>query len=177
MRDHENIQHRRQEKHDRRYQPEEQECDVRRVPAVSGHGELFERGLLRQPFAEVEVLHDLGDELLRCLTQRDLFGLGEALALALSNPLAFARNRLHALFQSPGCQQRHDQGVGSRACGDGGEQHRHEARVMELGDQKINHAAPSEIEVDHSLHHEDADRHPDHAANEHQLAGRMSPQQ
>ena len=147
------------------------------MPAISGHGELFERGLLRQPFAEVEVHHHLGDELLRCLTQCDLFGLGEALALALPDPLAFARDRLHALLQSPGCKQRHDQRVGGRACGDGGEQHRHKARVVELGDQKFNHAAPSEIEVDHFLHHEDAHGHPHCGANEHQLTGRMSPQQ
>src|SRR5258708_37127817 len=81
-------------------QSEEQECDVRRVPAISGHGELFERGLLGQPFSEVEVVHHPGDDLLRCLTQRGPFGLGETLALALPDPLAFARHRLHALCQS-----------------------------------------------------------------------------
>src|ERR1700709_134567 len=36
---------------------------------------------------------------------------------------------------------------------------------------------PSEVEVDHFFHHEDADRHPDRAADQHQLTGRMGPQQ
>src|ERR1700687_130533 len=43
--------------------------------------------------------------------------------------------------------------------------------------RKSNITAPSEVEVDHSLHYEDAGRHPDQAADEHQLTGRMRPQQ
>src|ERR1019366_3703827 len=38
-------------------------------------------------------------------------------------------------------------------------------------------AAPSEVEVDHFLHHEDADGHPERAADQHQLTGRVDPQQ
>src|SRR6202011_277099 len=46
-----------------------------------------------------------------------------------------------------------------------------------LSTRKSIMAAPSEVEVDHSLHYEDADGHPDHAANQHQLTGRVGPQQ
>ena len=61
------------------------------------------------------------------LAQRNLFGLGEAFALALSDPLALARDRLHALLQTFAREQRHDQRIGRRAHGDGREQHGHEA--------------------------------------------------
>src|SRR5689334_18891670 len=37
--------------------------------------------------------------------------------------------------------------------------------------------APSEVEIDHFLHHHDADRHPDDAADQHELAYRVDPQQ
>ncbi len=160
VRDHEHIQHRPDEEQDRRHQPEEQERDVRRVPAIAGHDQLFARGFLGQPFAEVEVLHHLGDQLLRRLAQRHLFGPGETLALALADPLAFAGDRLHALGQTFAGKQRHDQRIGGRAHGDSGEQHGHEPRVVELVDQELNHAAPSEVEIDHFLHHDDADGHP-----------------
>src|SRR5215831_11026727 len=45
-----------------------------------------------------------------------------------------------------------------------------------LSRRKSNMPAPSEVEIDHFFHHHDADRHPDHAANQQKLAGRMSPQ-
>ena len=172
LRDHEHIEHRADEHHDRCHRAEEQEGDVGRLAAIAGHDQLVARGFLRQPFGQVEVFHHLGDELLRRLAQRYLFGLGEPVALALPDPLAFAGDRLHALGEAFAGEQRHDQRVGGRARRDGGEQHGHEPCVVELGDQEINHAAPSEVEVDHFLHHEDADRHPGDAADQHQLAGR-----
>src|SRR3974390_46813 len=46
-----------------------------------------------------------------------------------------------------------------------------------LSTRKLIIAAPSEIEIDHLLHHHDADRHPDQAGDQHQLTGRMGPQQ
>src|SRR5712692_279926 len=177
MRDHEDIQHRADEKHDRSNQPEEQECDVRRMPAIAGHDKLLARGLLRQPFPKVEVFHHLGDELLRGLPQRYLFVLGETFALPLPDPLAFAGDGLHALGQSFAGEQRHHQRVRGSAHGNSGEHHGNEPCVVDLLDQKTKHAAPSEVEVDHSLHYENADGHPDHAANQHQLTGRMGPQQ
>ena len=164
VRDHENVQHRRKEHDDGRHQPEKQEGDVRRVPAIAGHGELVARGLLGQPFPEIEIIHHLGYELLRRLAQRDLLGLVQTLALALPDPLAFACHRLHALGEAFAGEQRHHQRIGGRARGDRSEQHGHEMSVVKLVDQEFNHAAPSEVEVDHSLHYEDADGHPDHAA-------------
>src|SRR5450755_2762088 len=43
--------------------------------------------------------------------------------------------------------------------------------------RKLNMLPPSEVEVDHSLHYENADGHPDRAAKQHQLTGWMGPQQ
>jgi len=43
-----------QRKHDGRDQPEEQECDVGRLPAIAGHGELLACGLLRQPLPRLK---------------------------------------------------------------------------------------------------------------------------
>ena len=157
--------------------PEEQEGDVGRLAAIAGLHQLVARGFLGQPFSEIEVFHDPGYELLRRLAQRYLLGPVHAVALALPDPLALARDRLHALGETFAGEHRHHQRVGRRAGRDGGEQHRHEVRVVDLVDQKINHAAPSEVEIDHFLHHEDAHGHPHRAAGQHQLAGRMGPQQ
>ena len=170
VRDQEDIEGRADEQHDRRHQAEEQEGDVGRVPAIAGQRQLFERGFLRQIFGQVEIFHDLGDELLRRLPQRHLLGLVEALALALADPFALARHRLHPLVQALAGEERHDQRIGGRAHRDRGEQHGHEVRVVELGGDEIEHDAPSEVEVDHFFHHHDADRHPAGAADQHQLA-------
>src|SRR6202048_1554797 len=62
-------------------------------------------------------------------------------------PPAFVRHRLHALVEALAGEKRNDQGVGGCACRDRGQQHGHEMWVVELGDQEINHAAPSEVEV------------------------------
>src|SRR5689334_9690206 len=43
--------------------------------------------------------------------------------------------------------------------------------------RKSNMPHPSEVEIDHFLHHHDADRHPDDAADQHELTGGMGPQQ
>jgi hypothetical protein len=134
VRDQEHVHDRAQEKQRRRHQPEEQEGDVRRLPAIAGHDELFARGFLGQPFSKIEVFHHPGDQLLRGLAQRHLFGRGETIAFALPDPLALARDRLHALFQLFARKQRHDQRIRRRAHGDGGEQHGHEPRVVELVD-------------------------------------------
>ena len=65
-------------------------------------------------FAEVEIFHDLGNELLRVCRSDTFSDLGEALALALPEPLALAGDRLHALVQPFAGEQRHDQGIGGR---------------------------------------------------------------
>ena len=176
MRDHKHVQHRGNEKHDRRYRPEEQERDIGRLAAITCLGQLVARGFLRQPFSEVEVLHHLGDDLFRRLPQRHFFGLVETLALPRPDPLTLAGDRLHAFGQPFAREQRHDQRIGRGADRDSGKQHGHEMGIVNLFDQKTNHAAPLEVEVDHFFHDEDAYRHPDHAADQHQLAGRMRPQ-
>ena len=99
MRDHEHIQHRCNEKHDRRDRPEEQEGDIGRLAAITGLGQLVARRFLRQPFSEVEILHDLGDELFRRLPQRHFFGLIETFALPCPDPLTLAGDRFHAFGQ------------------------------------------------------------------------------
>jgi hypothetical protein len=119
VRDHEHVEDRAGEQHDRRHQPEEQEGDVRRVAAIARHGQLVAGGLLGQPFAEIEVFHHPRDQLLRCLPQRDLLALVQAIALTLPDTLALAGDRLHALGEAFAGEQRHHQRIGRRAGGDG----------------------------------------------------------
>ena len=177
VRDHEHVEGCAEKQHDRRHRAGEQERDIGRVAAIAGHDQLVARGFLRQPFGQVEVFHHLGDDLLRGLAQRHLLRFVEAVALALPEPFALAGDRLHALGKAFAGKQRHDQRVSGRARRDGGEQHGHEPCVVELGDDKLNHAAPSEVEVDHFLHHQDADRHPADAAEQHELSDVMGPKQ
>jgi len=134
MRDHEDIEHGAHQHHDRCHRAGKQEGDVGRVSAIAGHDELFDRGFLGKPFGEVEVVHHLGDELPRRLTQRNLLVLAEALAFALPDPFALIRDRLHALGEAFSGKQRHDQRIGRRARGDGRQQHGHEVRVVKLID-------------------------------------------
>ena len=112
-----------------------------RRAAKAGHHQLLARRFLGEPFGEVEIVHHPGNDLLRCLPQRDLFGLVEALALALAHALALARHRLHALGHVLAGEQRHHQRVDGEARGERREQHGHEADVVKLCYEKVDHTS------------------------------------
>ena len=98
--DHEDVEDRAEEQHDRRHHAEEQEGDVGRVAAIAGHDQLVARSFLRQPFGQVEVVRPtLETQLLRCLAQRSLFRFGKTLALA-------RRGSVRARWRPPSCAWR-----------------------------------------------------------------------
>ena len=118
---------------------EEQKGDVGRLAAIAGLHQQRARLLLADPFAQVELVDDGLHVLLRRAAQRDFLAARQPLALALTNLLALDRDRLHALAERVGREQRHREREHGRNRADGREQHRQKLGVAELFDQKVEH--------------------------------------
>src|SRR3954463_14616322 len=110
-----------------------------------------------------------------------LLRLRQALALAGANLVALDADRLHAPRQAVALEERHRHGPDARRGGDPRQHHDEELRLGELHEEEREHRpterVPLKVEVDHLLHHADADHHPDRADDEGDLAHVRDPKE
>ena len=177
MRDEEEIEQRRAEHDERHHEAEEQEGDDRRLAAIAGAGELFARIRRFQEIGQLELVdhllheaHGLGAQRRACCpwqARRD----GARASSSRRSDTAFMRvpSALRSISGRPTVTIVAKARTAAIAV------------TMKFGSKRRSRyadhrASPSVLEADHFSHDEDSRRHPQRAAEQHEVAGALGEQ-